>query len=328
MCISMLQILSTGRVYKISELADLLETNPRNIIEYKKELDEVANEFSGGIYIDTIPGRYGGYQLNGNAVIPSLHLSDKEKESLNAAAQYLSSRNDFMQKKEFQKAVGKIMSSIIAKDIELQNNAMVINRYPLAMRQEDLQYRYDILQTAIKNKKTVKFVYLNQKNEVKDRLFDPYELFMYNNAWFVIGWLYSEHRSDIFWYKLNRIREIEITNKRFTTWKYYQRSNYLDEFGFKSNGDWYHLEFIAYNIQASLVQERIYGKNQIVEPIDEKSTKVIVDMQNKDNILSFVLGFGRDIKVLEPEWLIDELKSISLEIYNTYEIKKGNDNNN
>ena len=51
MCIAMLQILNTGKVYKVSELAELLETNPRNIIEYKKELEEF------GYYIENIPGR-------------------------------------------------------------------------------------------------------------------------------------------------------------------------------------------------------------------------------------------------------------------------------
>lgn len=38
----MLQILNSGKIYKVSELADLLETNPRNILEHKKELDEIS----------------------------------------------------------------------------------------------------------------------------------------------------------------------------------------------------------------------------------------------------------------------------------------------
>ena len=38
--IKMLQILNSGRLYKISELADILDTNPRNIIEYKKEIED------------------------------------------------------------------------------------------------------------------------------------------------------------------------------------------------------------------------------------------------------------------------------------------------
>lgn len=57
-CIQMLQLLNTGCVYKISELADRLETNPRNILEYKKELED------SGYNIVSIPGRYGGYRLD------------------------------------------------------------------------------------------------------------------------------------------------------------------------------------------------------------------------------------------------------------------------
>ena len=64
MCIAMLQILNTGKVYKVSELAELLETNPRNIIEYKKELEEF------GYYIENIPGRYGGYRLENTVFSP------------------------------------------------------------------------------------------------------------------------------------------------------------------------------------------------------------------------------------------------------------------
>ena len=318
MCISMLQILSTGRIYKISELADLLETNPRNIIEYKKELDEIANEFSGGIYIDTIPGRYGGYQLNGNAVIPSLHLSDKEKESIKEATRYLSSRNDFMQKKEFQKAVGKLMCSIVMKDIDLENNVTIINRFPLSMSENEIAERYNLIKEAIKNKKRIRFTYLSQKNVETDRVFDPYELFMYNNAYFVIGWQYANDNPGVRWFKLNRIKTIEITQEKYVKWKYFNKNDYIDEYGFKGNGEWYHVEFIAHGTYAALCKERIYGKNQVIESIDEYSTKVSVDMQNKENIRVFILGFGKNITLLEPQWLIEDLLDTSKHILELY----------
>lgn len=318
LCIRMLQILNTGRTYKVSELAELLETNPRNIIEYKKELDTFAHEAGLGFYIDNIPGRYGGYRLNGNVVIPSLLFSNEEKESLIEAVNYLSSRNDFMKKKEFQVAVGKIFSRIVINGIQKEENMLVINRFPLSMSQEDIQYRYDILKAAIKAKKTAKFTYLTQKNVTKERIFDPYDLFMYNNAWFVIGWLHSENHPGIFWFKLNRIQEIELTDKRFVVWKYYNKNEFVDEFGFKSNGDWYHVEFIAYGNYAALCKERIYGKNQIVTPIDENSTKVSVDMQNQESIRVFVLGFGENITVLEPDWLKNDLVTIAKIIENKY----------
>lgn len=319
MCIRMLQILNTGRVYPVSALASLLNTNARNVIEYKKELNEVATECGYEFYIETVPGRYGGYQLSGSAILPSLMLSTKEKDSLYEAVQYLSSRNDFMKKDDFQLAIGKIISRIVINDIKREDNMTVINHYPLVMSQEDIKYRYDLLQSAIKDKRTVKFKYLTQKNVVKERVFDPYELFMYNNAYFVIGWLHSDNHSDIFSYKLNRIQSIEVTEKKFKVWSYYNRNEYLDEFGFKNNGEWIHVEFIAFNNYASLVRERIYGKNQVVEPLDEKSTKVSVDMQNKENIRVFILGFGENVTVLQPDWLKQDIKEQAQKIIDKYQ---------
>lgn len=61
-CLKMLQILSSGRVYKGQELADILETNVRNIAEYRTELE------MAGYYIEGIPGKYGGY---GITILPS-----------------------------------------------------------------------------------------------------------------------------------------------------------------------------------------------------------------------------------------------------------------
>jgi predicted DNA-binding transcriptional regulator YafY len=96
MCIRMLQYLNTGRIYKVSELAELLGTNPRNVVEYKKELDEVASENNYDFDIENLPGRYGGYRINGEAIIPSLGLSHDEKNSLTEALNYLLARNDFL----------------------------------------------------------------------------------------------------------------------------------------------------------------------------------------------------------------------------------------
>ena len=95
MCIQMLQILNTGKVYKVSELAEMLETNPRNIIEYKKELEEF------GYYIENIPGRYGGYRLESTILIPSLKFTEDEKRILSDGNNFINSRSDFPYKNLF-----------------------------------------------------------------------------------------------------------------------------------------------------------------------------------------------------------------------------------
>ena len=56
-CIKMLMLLSQKEYVKKEELSKELETNVRNIREYRKELEEA------GILIDVKKGRYGGYHL-------------------------------------------------------------------------------------------------------------------------------------------------------------------------------------------------------------------------------------------------------------------------
>ena len=308
MCIQMLQILNTGRVYKISELAEMLETNPRNIVEYKKELEEC------GYYIDTIPGRYGGYRLDRSALLPAFKFTSDDVSVIDEASNYLLTRNDFMQKEKFHKVITKIYSSISKENFT--NELTVINRFPLVMPEEELNKRYEMIKNSIINKKVLKLKYISQKNVEKEHLYQPYDLFMYNNAWFVIGW--CETWNDVIYFKLNRITEINQTTQSFRVYKYYNKRDYIDEFGFKNNGEWYHVEFEAYDSYASLVKERIYGKNQEVIPINDKTTLVKVDMQNKENIIVFVLGFNKHIKVIEPQWLIEELKDYSNHIKNIY----------
>ncbi len=319
-CIEMLQILNTGKIYNTTKLAELLEVNPRNISEYAKELREVSMGSVGGFYLENIPGRYGGYRLNGRACLPSLSFSTNESKAIDDAVTYLNERNDFPNKKEFEKAISKIYSSI-SKNI-FQKELSIINRYPLSMKEEDIEYRFNILTDSINFKKAVRLKYISQKNKEREHIFHPYDLFMYNNAWFVIGW--CETWNDIIYFKLNRITEIEKTNQSFRIFKYYNKSDYINEYGFKNNGEWYHIEFEAYGTYASLVKERIYGKNQEVISIDDKTTLVKVDMQNKENIIVFILGFNKNLKVLEPEWLKEELLDFSKYLIDKYKEEVNN----
>ena len=75
----------------------------------------------------------------------------------------------------------------------------------------------------------------------------------------------------------------------------------------KNNGEWYPIKLKLTGNFAMLVKERIYGKNQTVEAIDANTTILSVEMQNKDDIISFVLGFRDQCEVLEPEWLREAL---------------------
>ena len=318
MCIRMLQILNTGRVYKISELAALLDTNPRNIIEYKKELDEVSGSCEGGFYIDTIPGRNGGYKLNGNAVIPALKLLKNEKEALVEGYEYLLNKADFMKKEDATRAFAKVLSNI-QFDKEEQEKLIVVDKYQLTMDEKDIKERYDFIEDAIKQKRVIEIEYMSLKNGFKKHILHPYKLIIYNNSWFFLA--LNPEEGEVWSFKVNRVINYKMLDKKFTVWKGFKAEDYFDGQGFVNNGQYEHVEFIATGTRAFLMRERQYGKNQVIEELEDGSIKVSVDMQNKVQILSFALGCGSEIEVLSPEWLKDEIKQVALEIIDKYDGK-------
>lgn len=305
-CIELLKILySRSRIVSVSELSDVLETNPRNIPEYVSELRDC------GYDIKTIHGRYGGYLLERHSTFPALKLTDGEREGLMAGYEYLLARNDFMEKTDYGKAMGKITSAIMSRDTET-DNTLIANRFPLAMPQEELEGRYLAIQQCIANKTVLDIEYMSLDNQVTKRSIHPYKLYMYNNAWFVLG--FDESCGDIRYFKINRIEKYVIQNRKFRVLLSYVESDYLDKYGMKQNGEWYPIKLKLTGNYAMLVKERIYGKDQKVEAVDDKTTLLSCKMQNKENILKFVLGFGADCEVLEPEWLKERVVEVALKI--------------
>ena len=202
MCIQMLQILNSGRVYKCSELANLLETNPRNVIEYKKELEEA------GYYIISIPGKYGGYQLDKSNIIPSLRLTNEEKKILQVGADYLTARGNVLDSKLFQSAVSKVFSSI--EKLPTTQQTFIIPGVTLAMPMEEINKRYQILEDCINSKTKATIAFLSIDNVVRERVIHPYKLFIHNNSWFVLA--YCERAQTGLYFKLTRMEKCDKLN--------------------------------------------------------------------------------------------------------------------
>lgn len=291
-CIKIIQILSCRDIVSTTELAELLETNPRNIREYMKEL-EIA-----GYTVESVKGIYGGYRLDKRELLPAVSLTESEKESLLAGISFLKERSDFMDFSEYQDAMGKLMASF-ASQKELTPVTM-IDRFPLAMDKALLQKRYSILAECIEEQVKCEVDYLPASNQLKKHTLHPYKLFVYNGSWFILAW--NEKINDFGYYKLNRIESLQKTRNHFTRLKTFQESDYLDSFGMKQNGEYYRVELELRDLK-TVMQERLYGKNQSIEEIDSHRIRFSCDMQNKNMILSFVLSFGSKCRVISPEWL-------------------------
>ena len=174
-----------------------------------------------------------------------------------------------------------------------------------AKTQDELEERYLIIHQCIANKTVLEIEYLSLDNNVSKRIIHPYKLYMYNNAWFVLG--FDEISGGIRYFKINRIQNFVVQNRKFRVPLTYKESDYLDEYGMKQNGEWCLIKLKFTGKYLTIIKERVYGKEQNVEVADDNSVMLSCKMQNKDNILKFVLGFGVDCEVIEPEWLKEKV---------------------
>ncbi len=305
-CIKIIQILSCRDLVNTNELADILEINPRNIKEYIKELELC------GYKIYSVTGKNGGYKLDKSETIPSLHLTVDDKKEIMMGIDFMRSSN-YPNYLNFEDVMSRITSSISLTNITPIN---VYDRFPLNADKKELQKTYNILVEAENEQLKCKIAYVNSANYKKEHMIHPYKTYFYNGAWFVLA--YNETINEFGYFKLNRIEEILITRNHFTRMKTYNENDFLDSFGMRQNGEYYSVE-LEFKDLYQAISERTYGKNQRVEIVDNHTTILKCQMQNKDIIKSFVLGFGSKCRVLYPEWLKEAVKEEINSIKGIYE---------
>ncbi len=312
LCMKMLMILYTRDIVSIKDLAEELDTNQRNIPEYRKELE------AAGYIIETVSGRYGGYRLKKNDFFPTVRLTDAEKKALVGSFEYITNQKNFPSMPAYRTAMEKIMAANryrTTKDSEL----IAIPRQPFSMSEEELGARYAAISDCIEHRKKFKMEYRSNDNVVRERIVHPYELFMYNNAWFMLS--YNEIAADLRYFKLNRIVSFSVLPQKFTQIYGYREGSgwheYIDKFRLKKAPDWsgelggenasMRIKLCLSGKPAMYAHEYLYGIDQVVTEIDADNTIIEFTAEYKYNTVQLVLGFGADCKVLEPEWLRDEV---------------------
>lgn len=302
LALMMLRILKTRSLVKKQDLADLLETNPRNIIELKKEL-EIA-----GYPIDYKPGPNGGYQLaeSGSLIVPD--LTSMETIALQEVLSYLRSTNTTL-RKEAEEALEKVLSAGMSVS---QKDNMMVSGTRLSMDYRRLQQYYEIIRTSIYSSVRLKVSYRPRNKEIKEWIIHPYGLFLYRDMWYMVG--YREY-DKVITMKLNRIVNLEQTTIKFHKPDDFNIRDYVSNYGL-SIGEKQRVRLLIR--KRYYLSEYLYGEDQIITPIDDDTVLFEVTMQGDISIKQFVLNLGADCEVLEPQWLKDEILQEAEKIINQY----------
>ena len=161
-CLSLLGILSNKRKYSIEELSEKLEVSPRMVRYYKEELEK------SGFFINSVPGKYGGYILVDDIYLPKMSISKYDIELLEGVYKVLD-KNDYEYKDKFLDFIDKtkgIYKTSQKKYIESKEWENI----------PDNKERYSIINDAIKKEYKLEIKYKSLDDKISERIIEPCEI--------------------------------------------------------------------------------------------------------------------------------------------------------
>lgn len=311
-CIKMLDILRDGRKYKKSELANILNTNPRNIIEYRKDL------YDAGYNIGYQNGLNGGYFLDGKSILPIVNLTNNEKTALLRSYDFLKN-SDFFHLKNYEDALIKIKASFETE--EILHESYINQAKPIDL--DLINHYYEIFSNAIKNRLKISFEYesINSDLKIKQTIIHPYELIRYQNFWYLIARDENADKSFKIYKLSKRIKKVEILeDKHFYFDEDFKASDYIGKTSLIKL-ETFDIELVAKGASAVSLSEKKIGLNPTYEWLDNNTMLLKTTIEGKYNTIGLILSLGSNAKLIAPQNLIDEIKVIIDKMSELYDLE-------
>lgn len=166
---------------------------------------------------------------------------------------------------------------------------------------------------AIKNKQLVSFTYQKYWEEQPEtRTIEPYVLKEFANRWYILG--YDSSRKSVRSFALDRLSDLEIHKQKFTASidfdvnKYYKNS-----FGIISPEEDQKPEEIIISCEAfqgKYFKALPFHHSQQIIKDDENELVLKLFLVPTYDFIQELLSKGKTIKILQPQSLIDEVKTI------------------
>lgn len=185
--------------------------------------------------------------------------------------------------------------------------------------------QYRLLLQAIQKKLVCKLTYRKSIFHAPRELhFAPMRLVSYHETIAVIGWEVSAHGrvkslyKNWLWLYLQRCLKVELTKRN---------ANSLEEIDFQSGQDTgfgimdfgeFNVKLLFYTQTSEYIRERYWSCDQKITLTEDKNLLLEMTVRSEPEIVSWILSFGPNVKVLEPVWLREEVLDRVREILESY----------
>jgi predicted DNA-binding transcriptional regulator YafY len=242
-----------------------------------------------GIPISTSQGAKGGIAITDGYHIDKTLCTENDMKSIFTG---LMSLNSVAQDNTYQNLIDKFFPDRVASDSHIIINLASYYKDTLAPKIAELL-------NAIKDHRVIEFVYCNANGERRVAL-DPYLITFQWSSWYVLGFDHFTREFRLF--KLNRLRSLQTTIQSFSV---------QDIPGEQLDFDRWLTDYISIlaifdaDVKYRLIEE--YGTDFYTELPDGR-LRFEFQFTNEEYILSWLLGFGEKVELIEPKELREKLK--------------------
>lgn len=311
-CIQMLVLLKNKNIVSVEELARSLDTNPRNIREYRKELE------AAGYTINSYRGTNGGYQLEwaDSLVLPA--LSEEEIDALAHAREYLKANQSITWENDAIQALEKMIASIQRGRTDEDWLFVYHNGQPVSKKISKLLYT---IRKAITTRNTLEMKYQSRTSiKPKERLVDPYALILQDQHWYLYA--YDHLHKD---YRTFRVSEQRMMSLE-PSFSYFRRDpDFLlaDHIGATTlmPGKKQHYVVEVKSDQARFFEEIDWGEN--LHELDTATKpgwkEYVFDSDQEEEVFKQLYKMKNTIRLLKPEASVKKYLKGLKDILENYE---------
>ena len=298
---------------RAGELMEMLHNQHNISCDRKTVYSDIAALQDYGVDIVSVPGKNGGYFIaTRNFELPELKLLIDAVQS-----------SRYLTEKKSRELIEKLCKECSVHDARLMRRDVLVSGRVKSMN-ETIYYNVDNIQEAISLNRKISFRYfdwgIDGQRRYRDRSYEasPYGLCQDNENCYLLA--YSP-RHGVTSYRVDRMADIvlteqertpcpELTGKALT-----QYANRLFQM-FQGQETDVKLRFHRRFVNAVIDR---FGREILLIPDGEEHFVFTVKVAVSPMFLSWVVGFGKDARILHPQSVIDQCRQMCLDALDQYQ---------
>lgn len=170
-----------------------------------------------------------------------------------------------------------------------------------------VENQYQTISRAVNEGLRVEIEHQSSDGKYLKREIDPYRLFYSNGFWYILGWCHF--RDDVRTFALDRIRKVKMLEKHILTKAGFDFDEYMAKC-WRS----YYLEdpqkvCIRFSpVAAKEIKRKEWHPTQRIKDKKNGSLELTVTVSGQDEIMRWVLSWGKEAQVIQPRTLKIRIK--------------------